>query len=375
MISRGKLALQAIAMLGITLLALLAFKGWSNSGNRGNNAPVESVPNAGQKEPRSKPERAPADSPTVIATEEEARKVAKAVTRDTYKERWALISKSDSSDDDRIIEYLGLASSMALAGHAKETIPLIFETFGPGRFRQELLAAVFRRAWEPAEANELFKLLQFPDERSAACEGLSRALSVGKQPIPSNIGEYHLPKDSLNELLEKLAQKHVSQRSSSSPQELSASFKEALELPLSQEGQNRVLRNLQQVAPFDCWNYLEETQPSNSKALRQELISYMIGKNASKSIELIVASQSPTSTGLLTPAMLHWMNKDSDQPVKWVQEHREQLTPLQQSSAYRGIVEFALQNGEIETARSWANLIPNPEVKSDAMTAIEKHGK
>mgnify|MGYP000719459692 CR=1 FL=1 len=276
-----------------------------------------------------------------------------------FLEKWDNACSNTNDDSSRIVFLRGIASLMAQNGYSREAIAKIVETFGPGKARCHLLSAVFRFSPDSGQLSELFGTLEYDDERMAASEGIAHALAYNTTPEKVDVKKYEYLKGFLDVMLATLAEEFVIANSSGSPQDLTKSFELAFDLPLSSVTERTTLMKLYSIAPFDCWDYIARKGLDGFRGESEALVEHMVrvsGKDAADKL-----ASTPQSEALLARALSLWMKVDASAPIKWIQERTDEMTGVQRDSAYSGIAAYAIEQGELDVARSWSESISSPE--------------
>jgi hypothetical protein len=105
---------------------------------------------------------------------------------------------------------------------------------------------------------------------------------------------------------------------------------------------------------------------------REQFIGQMFRESPSQSIDLILKSEGTAGARDLKVAVQQWSELDSRGAAEWYEKNASTLSPEKQSSAASGFFGLALNNGELDVARQWANQITEPRAREEALAAIEK---
>jgi hypothetical protein len=273
--------------------------------------------------------------------------------------RWDTAENSGNDENLKFNTLRGIASLMAINGYSREAIEKINSSFGPGKARCQIISEVFRFSKNSDDLPELFNLLEFEDEKVAASEGIGRALALASGPIVMDVRKYGYLKGNVDVMLATFAELYVVQNSSGSTQDLAQAFKLAFDLPLSEEVQRITLRKLASIAPFDCWDYITKRGLNLYSREAAEIVQQMVRTSGRATAERLLLS--PQSADFLDQSLLLWMRVDASEPVNWMKEESARMTAVQRDKAYSGIVTYSVSQGELDTARKWADLIVDLE--------------
>jgi hypothetical protein len=276
---------------------------------------------------------------------------------DFYLKRW---QEEMGAPDPK---FGSVAASMALEGYAKEALQLATETVGPGMIRCQIIRAIFRAA-DPEESAPLFGLLEYGDEKEAACEGLSQVLAFIEAPATLDLGAFGYLGEWRDRFLGGFAVKHVLQQRRTSDEAGSEALRSVFELPLSQEAARRVLMELGDLLPFESWDHLDRAGSTLSGTERHRIMGRMLGVDAARAMELIAAADGREAD--MMPAFKRWLQLDAAKPIEWLQSQSAHLSVAQKDHATQGIAEFSASQGDCDVAWQWVGQISDVALRKKA---------
>ncbi len=130
---------------------------------------------------------------------------------------------------------------------------------------------------------------------------------------------------------------------------------------------------------FEKWEFVERIDPAeqeNRRAqnVRVRLISELVRQDAAKALGTILQTPGKQGFADLSNAMEEWMSIDADGASKWVLANRPGLHQGKQNAVANALFTKALNFGEYDTARQWAESMHDPKMKANMMRALEARG-
>jgi hypothetical protein len=318
--------------------------------------------NPSSKRSMSNPQPSGSTGPREI-TEDDLKQL-KQTPLSVFEARWAEAEKLED-EQERKIQLRGIANTMAMAGYPKEALALVREAIGPGENRCKLITAIFRFSPDPAQTAELFESLEYPDEKKAATDGLAVSLSLKNKPGEFDRDAYKFLGGAIDSFISSLTERQILQHSQGTPEELSAAVQDAFSIPMSPDAEKRTLKTVASLAPFDCWDLVAAKGLKDYETEAPHIVGLMLEKSPSTATERLLVT--PNSEHLLPKLFSRWLEINSSAPVNWWNENASRLSDLQKANIIRGIVAYSIQNGEPESARGWAEQIPDQATRQQIL--------
>lgn len=297
----------------------------------------------------------------------------KIVSTSDYDAAWSTANTSGPPETDRLNNLMGVVETMAGSGHAEDAITKIIKTFGPGESRSMLVNQVFTFSNSSEGMEVTYSLLEFDDERDAACRGLAENLSKLASPDQLDLSKFSYLGPRIPSLIATVIERYVINNSSGSAEELSTAFKQSFKSIITPEIESEAISKIMSIAPFDCWDHLAERGLETLDVDRNKLVYEMIYNDPAKTLEKL--SSTSKLDGLFTSAFSMWMKNDASQPIEWLEQNKNVISPAQKDAAIQGITIYALDQHEYQVAAQWAQQIQNEKARVAVIQEIEKSKK
>jgi hypothetical protein len=146
---------------------------------------------------------------------------------------------------------------------------------------------------------------------------------------------------------------------------------------LTTDGLMEVIDRDRSTGPFDKWNVISGLKPSTGEgqAIRDRILNGMVKSDAVAAMSQILQSPGDQAMVDMQKITREWTKIDSRGAFEWYLNNAEAITKGQRSGIAMGFFKSALDIGEFDVARQWAERVEIPELRSGALKAIDTKTK
>lgn len=286
---------------------------------------------------------------------------------------WSAAIAQGGTESDRVWNLVLVVTKISKTGSPSLIIEKIREEFGPGKSRNMLVATLFTNSPMSENLTNVYRSLEFDDERKAAQSGTAKVIARLDSATDLNVEEYTFFGEDLSRVLAEGLDYYVCRFTRESKEVRSAKFQEAIDLAGSPDAQVLLISRLNTSLPFDCWETATTRGLEIPNSDREAIISKMIYEDSGRAMAMITSSEN--SDKYLASAMRNWLDLDARKPVEWFYEQSKSLSSAQQSRAIQGIVDFSTAHGELDAAGDWARQIPDEALQATLLLSIQKEAE
>lgn len=300
-----------------------------------------------------------------------------------FRESWKFVRSIPLSDAQKTNFYHFVLNRMANCGEADLAMTLLNETFGSGKVRTDLLSAVYgSAALSVSDLRTARDKLEYPDERAALDRALGYRLIYVDTLDSSAFGANQPINDNDVAAIELGLRERLKRSCNSGRLTANAAIQEGLSFikglaaseAHSQMLQRGYLESAGKQAPFEVWQMLEsgglmEADPQAADGVRTSIAGSMVSKAPAQGMEIL--SSKPEWSACLESGIESWLQADARAAGEWIHANKARMTSDQVDAIALGNIRFALDNSEIDSARTWMNEIANERMRQKAESAIE----
>lgn len=276
---------------------------------------------------------------------------------------WKNSVKNAGSEMELVTDLKGIAASMAAEGRAREALVKTLETLGPGDSRCGVVRAIFQGARDIDSLADCFTLLEHDDEKDFAAQGLAERLTFDSTPEVIDFRKFRYLGNRLDKMIATTVSTYIIQHSRTGQTTGSGVFEKSVSTALPVEARKAIIADVVTVVPFNCWNHVVNDGMELSPAEQDRIVTEMVRIDPQAAIGKIRPASGASAS--FKTAFTEWMKKDATKPVEWINANSTTLTEAQRDRAYQGIAGYAAQQGDLTTARQWAGMVTNAEVKDE----------
>ncbi|RYD18998.1 MAG: hypothetical protein EOP88_20600, partial [Verrucomicrobiaceae bacterium] len=277
--------------------------------------------------------------------------------------KWTDSMKNAGSEMELVTDLKGIAASMAAEGRAHEALVKTLETLGPGDSRCSVVRAIFQAARDIDSLGECFTLLEQDDEKDFAAQGLAERLTFESSPEEIDFRKFRYLGNRLDKMIATTVSTYIIQHSTTGQIAGSGVFEKSFSTALPLEARKSIIADIVSIVPFNCWNHVVNDGMDLSPAEQDRIVTEMVRIDPQAAIGKIRPAS--VAAASFKTAFTEWMKKDSIKPIEWINANSATLSEAQRDRAYQGIAGYAARQGDLATARQWAGMVTNAEVKDE----------
>jgi hypothetical protein len=277
---------------------------------------------------------------------------------------WEEAVRAGGSEVDGVYNLSLVVGRMGRIGDPEVILKKITDNFGPGKSRCHLISTLFMASDRIDSLEAAFQKLEFPEELSAACSGISHNLCMVDSPELIDPSKYAFLGSRFNNVFQEALELYVSRFQSKPAAELSIAVGKSIDLQPTKESKLEFLSKIVRIAPFDCWEHLVKNNIELTDPKQRELLSLMFGRDATRAMTRI--AEVPGGEKYFSGAFQQWLGNDARKPIEWLEEYKEKLSLTQMDGAMQGIAEFAARKGDTDVAWQWVGKIADPVLRKAA---------
>jgi len=280
---------------------------------------------------------------------------------DEFDAAWAEAIRAGGTEVDRVYNLSLVVGRMSQIGDPGQILEKIIGQFGPGKSRCHLIGSLFMGSDRIDALKVAYGKLEFSDEKTAACSGLSHGLCMVDSLDLIDRTKYAFLGSRFDDVLEKALELYVARFQSKPADELSSAVRKAVDLQTTVESKRNLLSKLVGIAPFDCWEQLVGNNLELAGPEREALLAQMFGRDAGRAMDRIAAAEGGEK--YFSSAFQQWLANDASKPIEWLEAHKQSLSLAQKENAIQGIAEYSARQGDWGVARQWVEQITDPELR------------
>ncbi len=268
--------------------------------------------------------------------------------------------------------------NLAQSGYFLEALELIDQV--PGNIRESQIQMIMEGNNVPIEQRlEMLNRFSDDNDRLAGSKGLFRSMSID-EILDFDISSYSFSDESLRKnvgsAISKSIQEKIQFLHDTEPVGFESSENKLMNRALEMAGEKQitasqlgeVLDSTSALSPFDRWEYVQSVGFNNDDAgldwLQRSTIERMVIADSTKAIsELTAYVDSHPDSNALGAAVSSWYRLDGAGANAWIVGPAGKLPPLQKDRVLEVVIRMALEDGDQETAESWAAQLSDPALK------------